>query len=186
MSGPDRLTISIDRRILEHPRSLHRKRIRGSIWLYLFLLSRLPGGQDTLDLCPENVAQTMGVPEGTVRTWLGQLRKHRYVTARRTNGTVRVRVKGSRWEPAKATQSKASDSPMRFFTTQKLEQALGETGNRDSLEAILADHPDEVIKRALAGAIAVPTEQIRRSRTALFIYLTKHHAKTKVPDNPSS
>ncbi|MBU1698945.1 MAG: hypothetical protein KJ927_04130 [Candidatus Eisenbacteria bacterium] len=183
MSRLDPITLTIDRRILEHPRSFHRKRMRGSIWLYLFLLSRLPSGEDKLDLNPLDVAPMMGLPEGTIRTWLGQLRKHRYVTAKRTNGSIRVKVKRVVRESVKPQETKRPDTPTRFFTVAKLEQALDETGNRDSLEEILAKHPDEVVKRALAGAIAVPAEQIRRSRTALFIYLLKRHAQTKTTND---
>ena len=46
------------------------------------------------------------------------------------------------------------------------------------LQAVLNLHSDEQIKRALAGTLAVPETQIRRSRTALFIYLLKRHAQS--------
>ena len=44
------------------------------------------------------------------------------------------------------------------------------------LQTALDAHDDGVVKRALAGTLAVPETQIRRSRTALFIYLLKRHA----------
>jgi hypothetical protein len=184
MSRPEQITLTIERRILEHPRSIHRKRMRAGVWLYLFLLSRLQKGQDTLDLNPQEAGQEMGVPEGTIRTWLGQLRKHRYVRARRTNGSVRVKVRGVAREATEALEALAAAVPKRFFTVQKLERALGETGNRESLEAVLETYPDDAVKRALSGALAVPSEQIRRSRTALFIYLIKRHVQTKTTDDP--
>jgi hypothetical protein len=177
------LTITLDRRLLEHPEALHLRRMRGAIWLYLALLARLPKGTDTLEVEPADLARTMGLPEGTIRSWLGHLRKHRYAEVRRLNGSVRVRLKhlvtGDR--PAPVT---ADPAPARFFTVAKLEAALGETGNRDALEAALAAHPDPVIRRALAGALAVAASEIRRSRTALFLYLLKRHTHAQNDPHP--
>jgi hypothetical protein len=70
----------------------------------------------------------------------------------------------------------ATAAPTRFFTVAKLQRALGEPGNDEALQAALSLYPDTVVKRALAGTLAVPETQIRRSRTALFIYLLKRHA----------
>jgi len=58
----------------------------------------------------------------------------------------------------------------------KLQRALGDTANDEAFEAALRDHSDVVIRKALAATLAVPDAQIRRSRTALFIYLLKRHA----------
>ena len=68
----------------------------------------------------------------------------------------------------------------RFFTVGKLQRLLKDKLNTEAFEAALAHHPDPVIRRALAGALAPPDEQIRRSRTALFLYLLKryHHDST--------
>ncbi len=85
---------------------------------------------------------------------------------------VRVTIKHA------TTPESASEPafPTRFFTVAKLQRALGERGNDEAFEAALKLHPDPVVKRALAGTLAVPETQIRRSRTALFIYLLKRHA----------
>jgi hypothetical protein len=116
----------------------------------------------------------MGLPEGTVRSWLGHLRKAGYLEAIRLNGKVRVSIKRAEApEPA----SQTTQTPTRFFTVPKLQRALGEPGNEEALQAALALHPDAVVKRALAGTLAVPETQIRRSRLALFIYLLKRHAQ---------
>jgi hypothetical protein len=176
------LTITLDRRLLEHPEALHLRRMRGAIWLYLALLARLPRGADSLEVAPSDLARTMGLPEGTVRSWLGHLRKHHYAEILRLNGSVRVRVKHV---PAGDRPSQTpAPAPTRFFTVPKLEAALGETGNRDVLEGALAAHPDPVIRRALAGALAVRASEIRRSRTALFIYLLKRHAQNHPDPRP--
>jgi hypothetical protein len=166
------ITLRLDRRLIEHPRALHAKRMRGAIWLYLALLARLPEGSDTLDIDPERLGQAMGLSEGTIRSYLGHLRKGRYVAVRRLNGSVRVRVNRL---PVPTRLERSATS--RIFTVEKLEQALGEDGSRNALEASIVSYPDSVIQQALAGALAVPAREIRRSRTALFLYLLKRHAQ---------
>ena len=163
-----RITLTFERRLLEHPAAYHLRRMRLGLWLYLDILARLPAGQDTLELDPASVAADMGMPEGTVRSWLGHLRAREYLDVERLNGAVRIRVSrlGLPEPPPKPTP--------RFFTVRKLARALGETGNEPLLEEALKS-PDELIKRALAGALAVPDGKIRKSRTALFLYLLKRH-----------
>src|SRR6266705_181097 len=167
MSSPQPITLTLDRRILEHPRAYHLRRMRAGLWLYLDLLARLPAGAETIEVEPAAIGRDMGLPEGTVRSWLGHLRKAGYLDAVRLNGTVRVTMKlAEAPEPPAATVA-----PTRFFTVAKLQRALGEPGNEEALQAALSLYSDAVIKRALAGTLAVPETQIRRSRLALFIYL---------------
>jgi hypothetical protein len=175
MSSPQPITISLDRRILEHPRAYHLRRMRAGIWLYLDLLARLPAGSGTIEVEPAAIGRDMGLQEGTVRSWLGHLRKAGYLDAVRLNGAVRVTMK--RAEGIEPETAPPAPTRTRFFTVAKIQRALGESGNGEALEAALSSYPDLVIKRALAGTLAVPENQIRRSRTALFIYLLKRHAK---------
>jgi hypothetical protein len=159
----------LDRRILEHPRAYHLRRMRAGLWLYLDLLARLPAGAETLEVEPAAIGQDMGLSEGTVRSWLGHLRAAGYVDSVRLNGAVRVTVK-------KGFVPETAEAPKeRHFTAARLQRALKDTLNSEAFEAALRLYPDVVIRRALAGALAPPTEQIRRSRTALFLYLLKRH-----------
>jgi hypothetical protein len=174
MSSPQPITLQLDRRILEHPRAYHLRRMRAGIWLYLDLLARLPAGAETFEVEPAGIGRDMGLPEGTVRSWLGHLRKAGYIEAVRLNGTSRVTMKRA---AAPEPPAERPAAPIRFFTVAKLQRALGEPGNEEALQAALNLHPDAVVKRALAGTLAVPETQIRRSRTALFIYLLKRHAQ---------
>jgi hypothetical protein len=174
MSSHSPIILQLDRRILEHPRAYHLRRMRAGLWLYLDLLARLPSGADTFEVEPAAIGRDMGLPEGTIRSWLGHLRKAGYLDAIRLNGKVRVTMKRS---AASEPAPPATPAPTRFFTVAKLKRALDESGNDDALEAALKLYPDTVVKRALAGTLAVPETQIRRSRTALFIYLLKRHAK---------
>lgn len=174
MPPPQPIHLALDRRILEHPRAYHLRRMRAGLWLYLDLLARLPAGTDTFEVEPAAVGRDMGLPEGTIRSWLGHLRKAGYLDAVRLNGTTRVTMK--RAAAPEAPSAVATAQPARFFTVSKLQRALGEKGNEEALQAALSLHGDDLVKRALAGALAVPETQIRRSRTALFIYLLKRHA----------
>jgi DNA-binding transcriptional ArsR family regulator len=167
MSSPHSLTFSLDRRLLEHPRAYHLRRMRQGVWLFLDLLARLPAGAESIEVEPGVVGEEMGLPEATVRSWLGHLRRAGYVEALRLNGKVRVTIrKGFVPEPAAPIKQ-------RFFTVAKLQRALGDRQNAEAYEAALKLHADPVIRKALARTLAVPDEQIRRSRTALFFYLLK-------------
>jgi hypothetical protein len=148
--------------------------MRAGLWLYLDLLARFPAGAESFEVEPAAIGRDMGLPEGTVRSWLGHLRKAGYLETVRLNGKVRVSIKRTE-APEPASQS--TPTPTRFFTVPKLQRALGEPGNEEALQAALSLYPDAVVKRALAGTLAVPETQIRRSRLALFIYLLKRHAQ---------
>ena len=169
MPSPQTLSFTFDRRILEHPRAYHLRRMRQGIWLYLDLLARLPAGAETLEMEPAVIGKEMGLPEPTVRSWLGHLRRAGYLAAERLNGKVRITITKGFVPEEPATPKE------RFFTVAKLQRMLKDKLNVEAFEAALKLYPDPVIRRALAGALAPPEEQIRRSRTALFLYLLKRH-----------
>jgi hypothetical protein len=178
--SPSTITVRLDRRLLHHPRAFHLRRMRLGIWLYLDLVARLRPGETTLELEPAKAAADLGLSEGTVRSWLGHLNAGGYVRTERLNGVVRVTLRDV--HPSTPSVVKSARSPRtlsRFFTAAKLEDALGESGQRTALEAALSLYPDPVIRRALAATLAVPGPRIRRSRTALFLYLLKqkNHAQ---------
>lgn len=172
--------LDLDRKLLEHPQALHIRRMRSAIWLYLVLASRSGGEVGDAELDLGTLSRTMGLSGGTLRSWLGLLRKHRYVRLRRDGDALWVSVRRAVAPPPAVL----TPVPDRVFTVEKLERALGETGYRDGLEAAIETHDDDVIRPALAGALAVPTEEIRRSRTALFLYLLKRHAHSNPNENP--
>jgi hypothetical protein len=172
------ITISLDRRLIEHPQAFHLRRMRAGIWLYLELLARQPAGADSFEVEPATIGVEMGLPEGTVRSWLGHLRKAGYLDAERLNGHVRVTIRRVEALTPPPTQAQPLPAdPSRLFTVASLQKALGETGDDEPLQAALNLYPDRVIQRALARTMAVPAERIRRSRTALFNYLLKRHAQ---------
>ena len=169
MSSLQPITLTLDRRLLEHPRAYHLRRMRAGIWLYLDLLARFPAGAESFEVEPAAVGEEMGLDEATVRSWLGHLRKAGYVGVERLNGKVRVTIK-------KGFIPEAPVSPKeRFFTVAKLQRALKDKLNAEAFEAALKLYSDEAVRKALAGALGPPDDQIRRSRTALFLYLLKRH-----------
>ncbi|MFH1679077.1 MAG: hypothetical protein ABIH26_00355 [Candidatus Eisenbacteria bacterium] len=167
------VTITLPRKILEHSKALHIRRMRSALWLYLVLLAEPPEDGETLRVDPGALARRMGLREGTVRSWLGHLRKAGYLEARGTNGTIRVRL--LHLAPQKA--SPGPGEPPRAFTVVRLARALGEQGEEETLRRVLEDHSDDLIRKALANTLAVPPEQIRKSRTALFLFLLKRYAE---------
>lgn len=176
MSTPQTITLTLDRRLLRHPRAYHLRRMRAGIWLYLDLLGRLPTGAETIEVKPAAIGEEMGLPEPTIRSWLGHLRKAGYVDAERLNGTVRVIVK-------KGFVPEAPVIPKeRTFTVAKLQRMLKDKLNVEAFEAALKLYPDAIIRRALAGALAPPDERIHRSRTALFLYLLKRYGQPHQQD----
>src|SRR5439155_18915329 len=93
MTQTSTVTLILDRRLLRHPRAYHLRRMRAGLWLYLDLLARLPAGADSVEAEPAAIGRDMGLPEGTIRSWLGHLRKSGYLEAVRLNGKVRVTMK---------------------------------------------------------------------------------------------
>ncbi len=176
MTTSSPITLTLDRRLIAHPQAVHLRRMRAGIWLYLELLARQPAGADSFEVEPASIGLEMGLPEGTVRSWLGHLRKSGYLDAQRLNGHVRVTMRRVE-APAPRPAPTPTPDPGRLFTVASLQKALGEAGDEEPLQAALNLYADRVVQRALARTMAVPAERIRRSRTALFIYLLKRHAQ---------
>ena len=165
----DPITLTLDRRLLEHPRAYHLRRMRLAIWLYLDLLARLSGQAGSLELEPAAVGRDMGLPEGTIRSWLGHLRKGGYIKRQRLDGSIRVTLEGKKTPAMRVVRVKP-------HTVASLTKALGEPGGEVALEAALRLYPPRLIELALREAAEVPQNRIRHSRTALFLYLLKEYA----------
>jgi hypothetical protein len=169
------IILTLERSLLEQPEALHLRRMRMAIWLYLVLLARLPQGQNVLEASPAALGLSMGLPEGTIRSWLGHLRKGHYIAIEGQNGSLRITVKHA----AKEADSPPKEPLRQLFTVPRLMRALGEKQDPDALAQALAQYPTDIIRQALARTLSVPDEKIRRSRTALFLYLLTHHDETR-------
>jgi hypothetical protein len=161
------VTVTFDRSLVAHPGALHLKRMRIGIWLYLYLLAHTGPGET--EVSPAAVAGQMGLKEGTIRSWLGHLRKGGYLNVKKSGAELLVSL------PDKSVPEELPRASPRYFTVDRVQEILGEVEARDTLEAALLLYPDRVIQRALAGALAVPDRQIKKSRTALFLYLLKRY-----------
>jgi hypothetical protein len=183
MIQPDTITITLDRRLLEHPQALHLKRMRTTLFLYLALLRRLPAGAGTIEVRVATLADALGLKEGTVRSWLGHLKRGGYIDLKRLNGSVIARLP----TPASPHLSTPVPDPLPAeadtFTVAAVQRSLGEASDPDALAAALAQHSPQLIQRALAGALAPAASEIRRSRTALFLYLLKRYG-SHTTDHP--
>ena len=90
--------------------------MRAGLWLYLDLLARLPVGAETFEVEPAAIGRDMGLPEGTIRSWLGHLRKAGYLDAVRLNGKVRVTM--NRVDiPTPAVQNPTPSTPPRLISS---------------------------------------------------------------------
>ena len=182
----------------------HYRKMGQAIWLYLYLIANANFKTGILTSQFNDIASEMGLPEATVRSWLGHLTKRHYVSVRRERGEVVFKI--AKWktfplEPAEtlATGQVRKSSKLRklpsFFSSnkvlteseaQKLAQYIAndfkETKNLHFILAVCRQHSTKIIKEAFTKVSAMPAERIRKSRSALFIYLTKKYAQGKQQD----
>lgn len=130
MSPQTKITLNLDRSLLEHPSALHLKRMRNGLWLYLDLLARLPASGEALHVDPKTVAHDMGLPEGTVRSWLGHLRRHGYLRVENQSNGVRIALPAgeaavSAPRDPSANRPPAVSEQVRLFTARRLASSLG-------------------------------------------------------------
>ncbi len=184
MPRPDTITLTLDRSFLEHPQGVHLRRMRTALWLYLALLARLPEGTESIEVNVADLAASMGLKDGTVRSWLGHLRRSRYIGLRRLNGSVVVTFP-KRLRSAEEPDVAAEAVEGQEFSVAHVQRALGESGNDEALATALTQAKPHAVQRALAGALAPAASEIRRSRTALFLYLLKRYAHA-TEDHPRS
>lgn len=175
------VTLTLDRRLLEHPRALHLRRMRTAIFLYLDLLARLPAASGRVEVIPAAIATDMGLPEGTIWSWLGHLRRSGYIVVKRLNGSVLVEIPRSATVDESTDRTASADDDTREFTLARVQRALGENLNTTQLADALDTYPTTLVRRALAGALAPKDSEIRRSRTALFLYLLRQYVQQSPP-----
>ena len=187
MTNHDAITLTLDRGLIEHPQALHLKRMRTTIFLYLALLARLPAGADTIEVSVRTLSETLGLHEGTVRSWLEHLKRAGYIGLRRLNGSVLVRFPAPaiRPRPQRGAPAQPPDDE-NYFSVARVQRTLGESADPDGLAAALSQHSAHTIQRALAGALAPAASEIRRSRTALFLYLLKRYGPRENNSRPGS
>ncbi|MCL4704889.1 hypothetical protein KJ068_06995 [bacterium] len=187
--------------LIADPKAKHYQRMKQAVWLYLYFIafSNLKTGKLTAQL--SDIAHDMGLPEETLRSWLGHLRKWHYVMAEKQGDEVLFKI--TKWKNI-ATELEATVSPqqekLKKNTGRRIEpiqtasgeerkvhdvsglaheiaSALEEPDNQPYFEELCRRYSDHIIQKSLEEARAVPTEKIKKSRGALFAYLVKKYAR---------
>ncbi|RIK82246.1 hypothetical protein DCC62_00445 [candidate division KSB1 bacterium] len=207
------MTIKIHKRIpfgpvfqglVADPEAKHYKRIRYAVWLYLYLIafSNLRTGKLIAGL--PDIARDMGLPEETLRSWLGHLRKWHYVTVERVGGGLLFKV--AKWTDISSVlePKPSAEQPKRpSWSGQRGSVSLNEKehplpdnpaeiasylvdvlhgpGYKTRFETISNIYPKSIIQQALSETTAVPEGKIKKSRGALFVYLIKKYAQEQQP-----
>lgn len=181
--------------IIADPTGQHRRRMRHAIWLYLYLVAfaNLKSGKITARI--EEIASRMGIPDATVRSWLGHLRKWHYVSV--VKGSDGYHFKIIRWKeladindtddvniPPKITKGPKRNSKTKESfpgdprdLAQQISNELQATDSLNYFENLCRSYPREIILQAFREAKALPEGQVKKSRGALFVYLTRKYAK---------
>lgn len=185
--------------LIADPKAKHYHRMKPAVWLYLYFIafSNLRTGKLTAQL--SDIAQDMGLPEETLRSWLGHLRKWHYVMAEKQGDEVVFKI--TKWKNI-ATKLEATLSPLKENIKKKagrqidpiqidsreecqvhdatslaheIASALEEPDNQSYFEELCRRYPDHIIQKSLEDAREVPMEKIKKSRGALFAYLVKKY-----------
>jgi len=187
--------------LIADPKAKHYCRMKQAVWLYLYFIafSNLKTGKLTGRL--SDIARDMGLPEESLCSWLGHLRKWHYVMAEKQGDEVVFKI--TKWKNI-ATELETAVSPqkekLKKNTGRRIEPiqtasgeerkvydisglaheialALEEPDNQLYFEELCRRYPAHIIQRSLEEARAVPAEKIKKSRGALFAYLVKKHAR---------
>ena len=178
----------------------HYAKMKNSLWLYIFFIATVnhKTGKTTSTL--EAIAAEISVDLSTVRSWLGQLRKHHYVKTKKANDQTIFQVCG--WskvrslferipmpesgltgyksipEAKKAAKKQEFEDPI-AKKARLLAVELEDENSLAYLKKVCEKYPEHFIQKALNQVKAIPDEKIKRSRGALFTYLIKKYADKK-------
>lgn len=160
----------------------HLRRMKQSVWLYLYLLlaANRERGRRLLD--PVRVATEMGISEATARSWLGHLRQAGYVTIRREGEHLEVTV--TRWRTVERSGQEApipaSSGPAGVDrrSVEALARALGADPDDPFLAQAVRETDPKLLEQVLEATLRVPAIKIKKSRVALFRYLLAKRQRT--------
>jgi len=186
--------------LVADPDAKHYHRMKNSVWLYLYLiaLSNLRSGKLIARL--QDIAVDMGLPEDTLRSWLGHLKKWHYVDVAKQGDSLLFKI--IKWQNISSelgTATVDASRPQSFQRTKRSQpvvQELFPSEDPDQLASYIANqlndpsyqntfaaicrlYPRTIIQKALTETKEVPREKIKKSRGALFLYLVKKYAHQK-------
>jgi hypothetical protein len=178
----------------------HYHRLKSAVWLYLFILSSVNPRSGRLMITVPDIAAQTGIKEETVSSWLGHLRKWNYVSAKRQEESLLLKISGWKLEsknveePIQQTRKSTSKGRKKSSKKTALERSFPsepeklakkiteELQTSQSLiyfERLCKAHPRDIILKAFAEATSIPQEKIKKSRAALFAYLVKNYVQEK-------
>lgn len=186
--------------VIAHPQARHYIRMKNAIWLYLYLISfaNPKNGKFTSQL--SDIAANTGYSVETIQSWLGHLRKQHYVSMKKQGSQLIFKI--NQWRnlknkaeediplPIKQTSKRRKKSSQEKIVASKLPSASGQLAQyiatklqaSQSLpyfENLCNTYPREVVIQAFKEACRIPAGKIKKSRGALFVYLTKKYAQEK-------
>lgn len=88
------------RGLVVDPQARHRQKMRGALWLYLYLLIHADRTTGKLTRRYYTIAEDMGVPPRTVRQWMTTLRQQDYISSRPTGRALVIHIQ--KWKPITA------------------------------------------------------------------------------------
>lgn len=179
------------------PAAKHIKRLGPAVWLLMYLIASAHVKTGKLVTTFSSIATQMGISEATVCSWLGHLRKWQYVSIQKEGQEVRFRI--ARWKtfpgeivPHTTTAAENRGAKPRYpefalkrpltvekaqILAQRIAEDFGEQKNLHYIFAVCKQYPPLIIKEAFTKVAAMPAERIRKSRSALFVYLAKKYAQ---------
>jgi|GEM_PF-4493708 len=162
------------------------------IRIYLELLSQTDSVETSHSVRPLGLAKELGVGLKTINRALRRLERLGLISRwpSRNNYTVcRIQIRYPGKEKEQTAGSTAIprnghfEAPLpdiqarRDLLVQDIGRTLGDFGNLSFYRALCRIYTEPAIRQALSEVRQTPDSQIKKSKTALFLYLLKKHAK---------
>lgn len=80
------------RGLVVDPEAKHYRRLKGALWLLLFLILHADRASGTFYWRAATVARLTKIPERTLQRWLGTLKRRGYVTVDEAGSIARTRI----------------------------------------------------------------------------------------------
>lgn len=157
-----------------------RQKMGASLWVYLALRALAKSETGRVTINSGELATFLSITSETLLSLVGRLRKEGFISIRREHANLSVTILN--WERSRKVASQAASIEQEGpSATQTLAAQIASTfddeHNIGRYENLIEDTPQIVINRAFRDASAMPEDRIRKSRAALFFYLTRKYAQ---------
>jgi len=166
------------------------KRMRQTIWLYLYLILQLNPRTGRSVTKVSTISRDMGIKQETIRSWLGHLRRKAYVSVKRQGDYLMIGLTGLKpipeTPPAKALRPDEVVKVDHERQAQRIAKEFQDEDNLGYYEDLCERYPEHLINRAFSEVLKIPQAKIKKSRGALFTYLLKKYADKKEKQEENS